>query len=574
MILGYGLAFAPALIVAASLAAVNRRLQVPPGRYCIAFGAGLVLAYVSVGAIIAFLGLNIPLLLPVFLNLMLFLGVVALFSVFYILVGSCRGRHSVSIALLYVTLLSLTVITFLAWGSLPAQAWDSLDLWLREASRFTLSQTVESAGQPYFYDQRHPFTVPSLAALSVWNVVAQDSVGVTMLLWSIAGISMALVVFGYALYWQLDTKLAALLAYAVLATPLLENHYLLFGYADIWLAATIAAAMASYDVGIRSRTKLWQVLGLLLLLTLIAVKNIGAFFFITLLLVIGLIYVLQKRSFRVVALSTLGLGVLLTFNLERGPPKIESVFDVTIAGDHLEVSKEVCSADSLEEKFVLIIEPRDPKDLKPIVSNWVAAKYPGRDFRSFRKRHSSVRASAEGACEFNISLPGYDKKLIRIGQLNDTNHPNWMATLVPGADQYSIFALGLSAQIGDVLVVSAIGRHMTLELNSIAQVGKNMFNAHFVNSSYSLWALLLLLSTFAYCFIGRRWSAHEIFPLVATWTLLGALFIAQIFILDFFVTATPGGDTRYSRFILWLPVAVLLILIPVVARAEIYGDSK
>ena len=567
MIPSYALMFAPAFLVVASLTVLNRKLQIPLGQYCIALGAGLIFAYVLVGVITAFLGLNTPLWLPAFLKLMLFLGAAALCGIIYLLVGGCCRRLSASTGWLYATLFVLAIVTFLAWGALPTQAWDSLDLWLREASRFVASQTAESSGQPYFYDQRHPFTIASLAALPVWVSAAQESPGTTLMLWFIASLSMALVGFGYAIYCQVDNKIAPLLAYAVLVTPLLENHYLLFGYADIWLAAITVAALATFGVGMRSRSKSWKILGLLLMFMLILVKNIGIVFCTALLLVVGLVCAWQKLPIRTVALSILGLCTLLIFNVDRGPPKIESVFDVTVVGDDLNISKAVCSAALFRDKFVLVIEPHDPEDLESVVSKWVASKYPGKDFRTFRRQFSSVNTTKGEGCEFKISLGEYDKKLIRIGQLSDTNHPNWMATLVPQAVQYSISALGLSVQIGDPIVLGGIGRYMALELSSLAQVGRNMLHAHFVTGSYSLWTLVLLLSTVAYCFGGRRCGLHDIFPLAATWTLLGVLLVSQIFIVDFFQTSTPGGDTRYSRFILWLPVAALIVAIPMIARA-------
>jgi len=567
----YLLSLTPTLSVIASFALANRKLRLPTGEYFVVLGAALALAHVILGAIIAELGLNAPALLHGFIVITLLLGAAAVCSIFFLVV--CEGSYLTKSSFWPQVALFLVILSlYFAWSNLPAQAWDSLDAWLMQASRFTASQGAWKEGSAYFYDQRHPFTIPALAAASVWAASTEGVAGLTLLLWSIAGLSMALVCFGYARYRQIDSKIAAALAYAVLMTPLLENHYLLFGYADIWLAAIFVAALAVFDIGIRSQSGVSIIFGALLLLALLFLKNIGIVFAATLLLVVGVIFAVSKISLKMLVAYIAGICALAILSLEREPSKIESVFDVRLQGSYLDLSSKRCAA-ALNDKFYVNIVPKNPADLKPIVSKWVASKYPGRDVRVFTKDFSSVSFSGE-RCNFKIDLGDYDKQLIRVGQLSEKNHPNWMGILVPGADQYSIRAIGLSVQIGEIIVVSGIGRHMILELSSPAQVGRNFFHAHFMNSSYSLWTSLLLLSTWFYWFGHMQLSIRDAFPLLSAWALIGLLLSSQVFIIDFFNTSLPVNDSRYSRFILWLPAAVFLATIPLLRAEGVAGPQK
>ena len=574
----YFLPLAPTLFVIASLALANRKMRLPTGEYCVFLGAGLALAHVITGAIIAALGLNAPALLHGFIAMLLVLGAAAVCTVVFLVVwqSSCLKKQTFWPQItLFLAILSL----YFAWSNLPTQAWDSLDAWLMQSRHFTAFQEAWKGGSPYFYDQRHPFTISALAATSVWTASAEEVAGATLLLWSTACLSMALVCFGYARYWQIDNRVAAALAYAVLMTPLLENHYLLFGYADIWLAAILVALLAVFDISIRSQSRASIIFGGLLLLTLPLVKNIGIVFAATLLLVVGLIFVLSRISFKLVVACIAAICIVAILSVEHGPSKIESVFDVSIEGNYLEISSKRCVPAAFDDKFLVTIVPQNPADLKTVVSKWVAAKYPGVDFKVFEKDFSSVR-SPDGRCYFNIDLGDYDRKLIRVGQLSERNHPNWMAILSPGADQYSIRALGVSVQIGEIIVASGVGRHMILELSSPAKVGRSFFHAHFINSSYSLWTSLFLLATLCYCFGYKRLRVQEAFPLLAAWALIGVLLSSQIFVIDLFNTSLPQNDTRYSRFILWLPAAAILATVPLFGArknaksVEIFGSGQ
>ena len=560
------------MVVVALLAIANRQLKLRTAEYLVFLGAGLSLAHVVLGAIIAVFGLNAPELLQVFFTMVLVLGAAAVCAIAY----SVRLQNAPltkSIVWPQVVLCLFLLAIYFAWRDLPAQAWDSLDSWLMQAGRFTKFVEVWNGGSPYFYDQRHPFTVSALAASTVWTGAATEIAGLTMSVWSIAYCSMALVCFGYARYWQVDTKIATLAAFAVLTTPLVENHYLLFGYADIWSATVLVSAIALFSIGLSSQKKTFIVLGFLLLLALAAVKNTGAVFSAALFLVIVLMRVLPKLPFRLFLAFGLVLPVLVILSVERGSPEIKSVFDVRLDGNELEISNKRCTPAAFDDKFLVTVVPNDPEDLEPLVTKWVAAKYPGLDFKTLKKQFSSV-SSSDGTCEFNIELGAYDKKLIRVGQLSNTNHPNWMGILIPGATQYSIPAIDISMQVGDRVVISAIGRYMILELRSPADVGKNFLYAHFVNSSYTLWTLLLLLSTAWYYFGHKRLTVWAALPLFAVWSLLGLLLCSQVFIVDFFNTSLPDNDTRYSRFILWLPATVLLVAAPLLSARELTKSSQ
>ena len=566
MILAYFAMFSPLLSTVALVASADRKYILGSGHYSIALGAGMAATYVLVGSITAFLGLHAPLFLPPFFMMISLAGFAGIAGIFYLAISKPSALKTPALIWPWVAVLLFIMAAYFGWSSVPAQSWDGLDLWLREGGRFVVSQTKASTSQPYFFDQRHPFTVAALAAWSVWPASSQQTISLTLLLWSIASLSMALICYGYARYWQIDTRIAVLVALAVLMTPLIENHYLLFGYADIWFAAILVAAIAVCGIGFSSQKRAVILLGFLHLLALAAIKNTGSVFALTLFLVIGLMFVLPKFPFRLLLAVGVVLFSLVILSVERGSPEIKSVFDVRLDGSELKVSSKRCLPAAFDDKFLVSVVPQNPEDLKPLVTKWVADKYPGLDFRVFKKQFSSV-SSPDGTCEFNIELGAYDKKLIRIGQLSNTNHPNWMGILIPGATRYSIPAINISMQVGESVLISAIGRYMILELRSPADVGKNFLHAHFLNSSYTLWTLLLLLSTTWYYFERKLARAQDAFPLFSVWALICMLLSSQIFVLDFFTTSLPTNDTRYSRFMLWLPAVTALVAAPLFTHA-------
>lgn len=172
VIVSYFLVLAPGLATTASLAAANRKFNFSQGQYFVAQGAGIALAYIFVGATIALLGRNFPHLVHGLITLISLTGVAAIVGAVY-LVFSKRPVGS-TMVWTQALLLALPIIVLFSWSPLPAQAWDSVDLWLREAGRFVVSQNKDSGIQPYFYNQRHPFTVVSLAALSAWDGALHD----------------------------------------------------------------------------------------------------------------------------------------------------------------------------------------------------------------------------------------------------------------------------------------------------------------------------------------------------------------------------------------------------------------
>ena len=521
------------------------------------FGAMLVTTHILLGYVIAVAVMVSPAALHtvvIYINTALFLlGFLAL-----VRSSVWTGRARVYFqpdALIFCTLLVAFVCSFLYQGTEgPAQGWDSLDSWLFHASNVA-SQLEVAQGDAYFYEQRHPLTISALLALAGWLDAYIGNSAPSTILAAIPYVSLICVCFGYSKILEANYGLALMTILMLLSTPLAINHVLLFGYADLWLAAALVAAVALLSISLRSSDWKVFVLTAASLFALVSVKNTGLVFAVA----IFAVATITKFRERVSASKVLGVaGVALVafgFSVSSGSPKVESVFSVRFVDESLIFSKEDCTQAAFKERFLVDIQPADGTNLD--TSRWVQAKYPNRDFRAFIVNPDDVRMEGS-ACSFSVAVEGYEPRAIRVGQLSRVNHPSWMGFLLPGAAYYEVPILGVNLQVGESLVIGVIGKYMKLNLSPPLDVIANAKTALLDNVSYSVFFSVLVLVTIFAAGSVTGFFHVENFVITVAWVLVLLLLFAQFIFVEFYNTSLPHNDTRYSRFMLWLPTLVCL----------------
>ena len=242
--------------------------------------------------------------------------------------------------------------------------------------------------------------------------------------------------------------------------------------------------------------------------------------------------------------------------VESTVPKINSTFTVGLEGESLVFTRDACTDEAFNEKFFLDVHPVDLSKLR--TSNWVQANFPGRDFRTLKIERAEAAIGSE-KCRFSIQIEGYKPRLIRVGQMSSLNHISWEGFLVPDArHQYELSFLGLSLQVGSSIVMGGIGRYMILDPGSPIEVVNNFKAVFFDNVSFSVFFLLLVTISISTFRSGGRLFYDGTAVLTIIWFLLFLIFLVQLLLVDFNKTSNPGFDTRFSRFVLWLPPLVCL----------------
>ncbi|MEH6607768.1 MAG: hypothetical protein V7696_00250 [Halioglobus sp.] len=525
----------------------------------LAFGALLVILHILLGYVISTAALlsSEALRIVIFnINAALSIFGLLILATYFLLKEKASLLPSSSELLLSIFFAMFLCLFLFAWSELPAQGWDSLDSWLVHASNIA-ALVEDQDGSAYFYEQRHPLTISAMMALPGLLNAANGNSAASIWLGVIPYVSMALVCFGYSRFLGVDNKIQVITIYMLLSVPLITNHTLLFGYADIWLASALVATVALS--GLFLRTKDWQTLGLALtgLLAMVAVKNIGTIFAIAILFVGGIVFFRSKISKKLVSYAAMIAVMTLGLLVESGAPQVKSVFSVSLNEDSVIFFREDCTKAAFREKFLLDIHPVNPKNLS--ASQWVQERYPGRDFKIFKTNFDEVEKMGS-TCKFSISIDGYKPKRIRVGQLSELNHPSWIRILLPDANYFEIPMLDVSIQIGRSVVVEASGRSMVLDPTSPTEVLRTAHVALIENGSYSIFFLALTLLTLFSIREGKRLFSPQLFAMTAAWSLIILLLAAQLFIKDFYNTSLPNTDTRFSRFMLWLPALVCLAL--------------
>ena len=559
---------APSLLALTSALSLSRSVRQSTELTLVFTGVSLITVHIAFGRLLQLVeavGLS-----PFGQEFTVILVLVGLCSLFGILIqisrnfSFCRIRNASA----PLTLLVICVFVTWLWSDLPAQGWDSLDFWLLEAREFLENNTESSTEEPFFYENRHPFSIIGLASFAGWFGAQSPDIepGLTLLiLWAIPWLSMGIIVYGYARYNGLTRYVSLPLAYAVLFTPLLENHFALPGYADIWLAASILAPVILMAIGLDSENGRIRNLGFLLLVLPPLAKNTGLIFSFSLLALFLIITLGYLLSFKRTAVVCIILGLLLTVGSRTGEPKVESVFTVAIDGKTIDFNRKTCPPQLLAHKFFIDITPINLEDIEDLVSPFTREKFAGRQFFTF---FAVDDGNEPGKCRFSKELASYPKKYVRFGQMNTNGRSIWECIISPNAFEFSLGFLGVGLQVSEYPVVSAAGRWMKLELNSFLQVFRNQLYAFAVNQSLGLWFSALIFLSFLYILNVSPKRREHLLLICSPWLIFFVLATSQVFIDHSFRFATPERDTGNSRFSLSIAPLVAVLLAFVLAQWE------
>lgn len=166
-----------------------------------------------------------------------------------------------------------------AWQAVwvPATGWDTLWSWA-EISQAFIHTTQTNPIPRWEHEQTHPSTVAIISAWSAAHIPSAGGVGPAYLSWWLAWISILLIVFGFTKTITNNTNASALITVASASIPLLTNHALLGGYAEMFLSAGIAGATALLALSLKEHNGGFALLGIILALSCITLKNTGFIF--------------------------------------------------------------------------------------------------------------------------------------------------------------------------------------------------------------------------------------------------------------------------------------------------------
>ena len=250
------------------------------GDSCLVFGASLIISHVLMGFFFSaasqwsfeILRIVIYKINPIFSAITL-IGL-ACFLAFHFRIEKVQG--SLWYPYLILSLLIFLIIVFLHYTP-PAQGWDALDSWLVHSKNIAYSIEKPNSHNYYYYDQRHPLTVPALMMLpallgNAGNAAAAGWLGAIPL------ISMMLICFGFSRFYGIDRRISFCALVLLASGPLINNHVFLFGYADAWLASMLVAVVGlSVVFLISKRYSVFALLSVSLVCTSM-VKNFGWIF--------------------------------------------------------------------------------------------------------------------------------------------------------------------------------------------------------------------------------------------------------------------------------------------------------
>ena len=158
----------------------------------------------------------------------------------------------------------------------PTQGWDTLQRWGLDASRF-LDHATTSSGEPWEQPwKKHPITLYLVMAWSAWAGTWTDAGLGALLPWLMCLASLVLIVAGYAWHCTYSPAATTVAVLYLLSLPLLENHVILAGYGELFLATALAGSSALVAMGIARPSKTLFLLGMLVALSAVFLKNTGA----------------------------------------------------------------------------------------------------------------------------------------------------------------------------------------------------------------------------------------------------------------------------------------------------------
>lgn len=180
----------------------------------------------------------------------------------------------------------------------PASGWDTL--WFRsEQTNAFLDNAFKANPKPYAWavNSSHPIFTEIIAAWGAWGGTINRTIwSPGYPLWLLSGFNLS---FLAALYvgWISGNHLVGLIAGIVtFSLPLLENHLLIGGYAESLMACSIVFSVVCFDVGLRTKHHIFQIIAVLFALSLVLLKNIGAIYAGCVLAALAIDYLARVRE--------------------------------------------------------------------------------------------------------------------------------------------------------------------------------------------------------------------------------------------------------------------------------------
>ena len=200
---------------------------------------------------------------------------------------------------------------------LPSEAWDSLSYWNDIAVRyidFFGAQVTDPTGRSFPLTSRHPQLVMIMAAWPAWISATWETYSVTYAYWVFTWISAGFIVYGFSQWIGISRRISVLLGYGTLSIPLMENHALLGGYADLHMAVGLLSACAVTAIGLDEQSSGKIALGVLLALSVFALKNTGPFYGSLVIIALVILRFPQNIATRTVAGALVTISALIVIN--------------------------------------------------------------------------------------------------------------------------------------------------------------------------------------------------------------------------------------------------------------------
>ena len=182
-----------------------------------------------------------------------------------------------------ITLMSFALISAIAainaWHAawVPTTSWDSLWYWVEIAKHFIEATQAEPI-TGWLHNETHPSTVAIVSTWAATHLPRTAGMGASYFSWWLIWLSIVLTVYGCTEALTANRNTSALVAAASASMPLLTNHALLGGYAEIFLSAGVAGATALLTLSLKEHSRGLALLGLILAVSCITLKNTGFIF--------------------------------------------------------------------------------------------------------------------------------------------------------------------------------------------------------------------------------------------------------------------------------------------------------
>lgn len=222
----------------------------------------------------------------------------------------------------------------------PVSSWDALGMWVNWADwflRFDLDiQDLRGFGSRVdhgafaWQHPRHPPTVYYISAFTGYVLKDADLFRGWLVPWSVLWACGLAIIWGFVRYVSGCRILGTLAALAFCSLPLIENHTILVGYADLWTATVTLVSSALLALALFQRRTSLLVLGVLVALVPLGIKNTGLLYLMSLLIPLVIVVGLENNSRLVlILLAACGVGILWL---------VASGFDVELAGQRYSVA--------------------------------------------------------------------------------------------------------------------------------------------------------------------------------------------------------------------------------------------